>query len=134
MHLMLLLSMFMSELPSLLPLNRQRIIKYKVKIRVPVHLMSVFDKRMGCFFTGKSQRFLKIRLIFWPEISALGLFLKSDNERMYPPKYLSAPRDLIPSFLEPRVHVRVWMPRFINRGGLFVEGNVSSFPATIVKY
>ena len=38
---MLLLSMFISELPSLLPLNRQRIIKSKVKIRVPVHPMSV---------------------------------------------------------------------------------------------
>ena len=29
-------------LPSLLPLKRQRIMKSKVKIRVPVHPMSVF--------------------------------------------------------------------------------------------
>ena len=42
MHLMLLLSMFMSELPGLLPLNGQMIIKFKVKICVSVHPMSVF--------------------------------------------------------------------------------------------
>ena len=70
MHLMLLLSMGMSELPSLLPLNRQRIIKSKVKIRVTVHPMSVLIKE-GVLFSGKSQRFLKIRVLFWPEISAL---------------------------------------------------------------
>ena len=30
---------------------------------------------------------------FWPEISALGVFLNFDNERMYPPKYRSDPRN-----------------------------------------
>ena len=28
--------------------------------------------------------FLEIRVLFWPEISALGVFLNFDNERMYP--------------------------------------------------
>ena len=45
----------------------------------------------GVLFSGKSQRFLKIRVLFWPEISALGVFLNFDNERMHPPKYLSDP-------------------------------------------
>ena len=45
----------------------------------------------GCFFSGKSQRFLKIRVLFWPEISALGVLFNFDNEHMHPPKYLSAP-------------------------------------------
>ena len=35
------------------------------------------------FFTGKIQRFFKLRVIFWDEISALGVFLNFDNERMY---------------------------------------------------
>ena len=43
------------------------------------------------FFSGKSQRFLKIRVLFWPEISVIGVFLNFDNERMHPPKYLSDP-------------------------------------------
>ena len=30
-------------------------------------------------------------MIFWPEISALGVFFYFDNERMHPPKYPSAP-------------------------------------------
>ena len=34
--------------------------------------------------------FFKIRLLFWPEISALGAFLNFENERVYPPKYVSA--------------------------------------------
>ena len=46
-----------SMLPLLLLLNRQRIIKYKVKIRVPVHPMSVSWIKEGAFFTRKSQRF-----------------------------------------------------------------------------
>ena len=37
-------------LPLLQPLNRQRIIKTKVKIRVPIYPMSVFWKKKGCFF------------------------------------------------------------------------------------
>ena len=80
-------------LPSLLPLNKQRIIKSKVKIRAPVHPMSVFCKKKGCLFIGKNQRFIKIRVLFWPEISALGVFFNFDNERMHPPKYPSAVTD-----------------------------------------
>ena len=30
-------------------------------------------------------------MLFWPEISALGVFSNFDNERMHPPKYLSDP-------------------------------------------
>ena len=30
-------------------------------------------------------------MLFWPEISVLGVFLNFDNERMHPPKYLSDP-------------------------------------------
>ena len=43
-----------------------------------------FDKRRGVFFTGKSQLLKKIRVLFWPDISALGVFLNFDNERMHP--------------------------------------------------
>ena len=32
-------------------------------------------------------------MLFWPEISALGVFFNFDNERMHPPKYPSAPPD-----------------------------------------
>ena len=39
----------------------------------------------------KNQRFIEIRVLFWPEISALGVFFNFDNERMHPPKYLSDP-------------------------------------------
>ena len=44
-----------------------------------------FDKRRVCLFSGKNQRFMKIRVLFWPEISALGVFFNFDNERMHPP-------------------------------------------------
>ena len=30
-------------------------------------------------------------MLFWPEISALGVFFNFDNGRMRPPKYPSAP-------------------------------------------
>ena len=53
--------------------------------------MSVFWSKKGCLFRGKNQRFIKIRVLFWPEISALGVFFNFDNERMHPPKYPSAP-------------------------------------------
>ena len=39
----------------------------------------------------KFSAFIKIRVLFWPEISALGVFFNFDNERMRPPKYPSAP-------------------------------------------
>ena len=38
--------------------------------------------------------FIKIRVLFWPEISALGVFFNFDNERMRPPKYPSVPLGL----------------------------------------
>ena len=39
----------------------------------------------------KVSVFIKIRVLFWPEISALGVFFNFDNERMHPPKYPGAP-------------------------------------------
>ena len=39
----------------------------------------------------KVSVFIKIRVLFWPEISALGVLFNFDNERMRPPKYSSAP-------------------------------------------
>ena len=33
----------------------------------------------------KVSVFIKIRVLFWPEISALGVFFNFDNERMRPP-------------------------------------------------
>ena len=39
----------------------------------------------------KVSVFTKIRVLFWSEISALGVFFNFDNERMRPPKYPSAP-------------------------------------------
>ena len=39
------------------------------------------------YLVGKNQRFIKIRVLFWPEISATGVFFNFDNERMHPPKY-----------------------------------------------
>ena len=53
---------------------------------LPVHHVSVLIKE-GVFFYWKKSAFKKIRVLFWPEISALGVFLNFDNERMYPPKY-----------------------------------------------
>ena len=53
--------------------------------------MSVFWQKKGCLFSGKNQRFIKIRVLFWPEIRALGVFFNFDNERMHPPKYQSDP-------------------------------------------
>ena len=53
--------------------------------------MSAFWQKKGCLFSGKNQRFIKIRVLFWPEISALGEFFNFDNERMHPPKYPSDP-------------------------------------------
>ena len=50
-----------------------------------------FDKRRGVYLVGKNQRFIKIRVLFWREISALGVVFNFDNERMRTPKYPSAP-------------------------------------------
>ena len=43
-----------------------------------------FDKRRGAYLLGKVSVFIKIRVLFWSEISALGVFLNFDNERMRP--------------------------------------------------
>ena len=37
----------------------------------------------------KVSVFIKMRVLFWPEISALGVFFNFDNERIRPPKYQS---------------------------------------------
>ena len=50
-----------------------------------------FDKRRGVYLVEKVSVFTKIRVLFWSEISALGVFFNFDNERMRPPKYPSAP-------------------------------------------
>ena len=57
----------------------------------PFNQCQCFDKRRGVFLVEKVSVFIKIRVLFWPEISALGVFLNFDNERMRPPKYPSAP-------------------------------------------
>ena len=48
-----------------------------------------FDKRKGVYVVEKVGVFIKIRVLFWPKISALGVFFNFDNERMRPPKYPS---------------------------------------------
>ena len=45
----------------------------------------------GFLLLEKVSGIFKIRVLFWPEISALGVRFNFDNGRMYPPKYLSAP-------------------------------------------
>ena len=76
----------------LLPLNTQRIIESKVKIRVSRSSnVSVLIKEGVFYLVEKVSVFIKIRVLFWPEISALGVFFNFDNERMRPPKYPSAP-------------------------------------------
>ena len=41
-----------------------------------------FDKRRGVYLVEKVNVFIKIRMLFWPEISALGVFLNFVNECM----------------------------------------------------
>ena len=36
-------------------------------------------------YKKKVRVFLKLRVLFWPEISAYGVFLNFDNERMHMP-------------------------------------------------
>ena len=68
----------------LLPLNRQRVIKSSQNTCSRSSNVSVYLMEKVCVF-------IKIRVLFWPEISAYGVFLNFDNERMRPPLYLSAP-------------------------------------------
>ena len=49
-----------------------------------------FDKRRGVYLVEKVSVFIKIRVLFWLEISALGVLFYFDNERMRPSKYPSA--------------------------------------------
>ena len=72
-----------------LPLTRQRIIKSKVKIHSSN--VSVLIKEGVFFLLENMSAFLKIRVLFWPEISALEVFLNFENERMQPSKYQSDP-------------------------------------------
>ena len=70
-----------------------------------------FDKRRGVYLVEKVSVFIKIRVHFWPEISALGVFFNFDNERMRPPKYPSAPPPprevgLAGAELSPRMKIR----------------------------
>ena len=44
-----------------------------------------FDKRRGVYLLEKVSVFIKIRVLFWPEISALGVFFNFDNECMRHP-------------------------------------------------
>ena len=57
----------------------------------PLIQCQCFDKRRGVYLLEKVSVFIKIRLLFWPEISALGVFFNFDKERMRPPKYPSVP-------------------------------------------
>ena len=83
-------------LPSLLPplaaaKHAEDYKNLKLKYVFPFIQCQCFDKRRGVFFSWKKQRFIKIRVFFLPEISALGVFFNFDNEHMHPPKYPSAP-------------------------------------------
>ena len=83
MHLMLLLSMFLSEVSSLLPLNGQRIIQSKVKIRDANYQsnVSVFDKRK-CVYYLKMSAFFSKQGCFFGQDHASGVFLNFGNERI----------------------------------------------------
>ena len=48
-------------------------------------------RKKGCYLVERVSVFIKIRVLFWPEISAKGVLFNFDNERMRPPKYLSDP-------------------------------------------
>ena len=59
----------------------------KLKYVFPFIQCQCFDKRRGVYLVKKVSVFIKIRVLFWPEISAVGVFFNIDNERMRPPKY-----------------------------------------------
>ena len=73
---------------------------YKINLKLtyvfPFIQCQCFDKRRGVYFVEKISVSLKIRVLFWPEISALGVFFYFDNECMGPPKYPSALIGLLP--------------------------------------
>ena len=43
------------------------------------------DKRRGVYLLEKVSVFIKIRVLFWPEISALGVFFNFENADAPPP-------------------------------------------------
>ena len=65
-----------------------KIYPVKLKYVFPLIRCQCFDKRRGVYLLEKVSVFVKLRVLFWPEISALGVFLDFDNERMGPPLYL----------------------------------------------
>ena len=87
-----------SQLPLPLPLNRQWIIKSKVKMCSRSYKCQCFDNIRVVFFHGKSQSFFKIRVFFWPEISAFEAFFNFGNKRMRPPLYLSL-LNIVPGYI-----------------------------------
>ena len=58
--------------------------KSKVKIRVVFIQCQCFHDRRGVYLVEKGSVFIRIRVFFWPEIGALGLFLNFVSERMRP--------------------------------------------------
>ena len=57
-------------------------------MRTSCHECQCFVERRGVYLLEKVSVFIKIRVLFWPEISALGVFLNFDNERMPPTSIL----------------------------------------------
>ena len=80
-------------LPSLLPplAAAKQAEDYKMlKYVFPFIQNQYFDKRRGVYLLEKVRVFIKIRVLHWPEISALGVSFNIDIERMRPPRYQSA--------------------------------------------
>ena len=59
----------------------------------------------------KVSVFIKIRVLFWPEISALGVFFYFDSERMRLPKYPSAPPPPPPGCSHIRRRQEFYLPK-----------------------
>ena len=45
---------------------------------------NVSSSNVGVYLVEKISVFIKIRVLFWPEISALGVFFNFDNETYAP--------------------------------------------------
>ena len=61
------------------------LLNLKLKYVFPFTQCQCFDKRRGVYLLEKVSVFTKIRVLFWPEISAYGVILNFDNERIRPP-------------------------------------------------
>ena len=59
---------------------------YTIKIVFPFIQCQWFDKGRGVYLVEKVSVLIKTRVLFWPEISALRVFLNFDNKRMRPLK------------------------------------------------